>query len=874
MFEFKGAAADSTEGSGLDWRVVDHRNLQDLGKRPFTTMLQPAHHQRRKTEGARRPSLQFRSRSNSSAPNYSRSHDTHDLSPVTTLIDRRTTRSSLDRRPASGASTHARGDSLDSFTPKAWMAKGSRFLKRQNSKQDLTSLRTLDWLEEEEARVQRILDQPPPPDFRHSRTPSIGDANAAPRLNISEPFNFHHVTHTQPHHVQQLERADPNDLVSEFFALRASQASQPELRGIKATDIQREDVAQDALLPDSPSRLRNGPADLPHFRTSRIHDHTQDSPYGPTSPVRTLERSGSTNNFSQPSAAYHAAQISPTSPPPRTSSRHLTPDFFTFHDDYPSEPTFDSPIPTESPEPSDYPIGTWNNGVYDFSSPHAVTTDDSANWIRQVPFSLVKTELAPVEEDDETDEKRNSILASIQRPGTHDSRVPNAKSFSSNMVSPHWDSDACMSVAEDVQGGWAHATTLAEQSSCGRSSGLHSMPSAKNSELSVEDPLDDVPVRLRFSRHTSVGFNDMEGFWDIASDAINCSYALGAEGDSNFDWHRSPIHEDDMTALTADDVKTDAADTASGLPQRNTQPASPPPSKNTDKRSSSVYSSSPPLILPLQTFPSKLDPPSATSTESSFSSIPEAVTPNEITHSAVTTGFSTMNCKEWGQPAHLMFNDLESQTVDEDFLYSQMYTSDYSQDAPFHLHNGGRIDGSTISNSPRSSRSPISKSSSQESFWYSQAASTARRPRNAGSAGSLPELMSSKNSRERFDPAVDLLTDHLTLLNPSDSPSDSQQTATAQRRRSPNLAKDAAQNIMLSKVRTVEEPVPLLPSSRDKALSDFAFPAQDSSMPPPPQPAAGRRMRSGSSASSFNAKSSKGSYNVLLPQHPTPVRSL
>ena len=171
MVGFKGTATDLTEGSGLDWRLMDHRNIQDLGKRPFTTMLQPAHHQRRKTEDARRPSLQFRSRSNSSAPNYSRPHDTDDLSPVATPIDRRTTRNSGGRRPISAASTHARTDSLDSFTPKAWMAKGSRFLKRQNSKQELTSLRTLDWLAEEEARVQRILDQAPPAS-RHSRSPS------------------------------------------------------------------------------------------------------------------------------------------------------------------------------------------------------------------------------------------------------------------------------------------------------------------------------------------------------------------------------------------------------------------------------------------------------------------------------------------------------------------------------------------------------------------------------------------------------------------------------------------------------------------------------------------------------------------------------
>ena len=222
----------------------------------------------------------------------------------------------------------------------------------------------------------------------------------------------------------------------------------------------------------------------------------------------------------------------------------------------------------------------------------------------------------------------------------------------------------------------------------------------------------------------------------------------------------------------------------------------------------------------------------------------------------------------------LVSNDYDSQTAQDEFLDQQMYTSDYTENAPFQLHNVGRIDGSTISNSPRSSRSSISKSSSQESFLYAPALSQARRPRNAGSIGSLPELMSSKNSRERFDSAVDQPTESPTLLNPSDSPSDCQSASTVQRRRSPNLAKDAAQNIMLSKVRTAEEPMPQLPASRDRATSDVPFLAPDSTMPPPPQPTTtGRRMRSASSASSLNARSSRGSHNIFPPPNTTAARN-
>ena len=697
-------------------------------------------------------------------------------------------------------------------------------------------------------------------------------------MNISEPFNFHHITHTRPHHVQQLERADPNDLVSEFFALRASQASQPELRGIKAQDIQREDFPRDALLPDCPSQPGNDIARLPSFCTSRIHGLTQGNTYGTTFPIRSLEHTRSVDNFSHPSAAYHTAPTSPVSPLARTSSRHPAPDFFTYHHESPSDTAFGASNQTESPEPLDYPIGTWNDGVYDLASPHAVTTNDDADWNRQVPFSMVKTELAPVEEDDETDEKRNSILACSQRPITPNLGAGKAKSFPSTKVALRWGSDACLPTTEDSQGKREHQVLKGRETTGSLSTTL--CPVDKGvfgalrrhcgiSEPFSKDRLDEIPVRPR--RHLSLEFNDLDGFWDMASDAINCSYALGAEGDSNFDWHRLSIHEDDMNVSTADDMHADAFDTAPESPNKTSFPASPSPGRDTLKRSSSLYSSSSSSLLPLQTSPSKLEPSSAVSTESSFSSIPEAVTPNETTESAMVTRFSTVKYKEWCQPAYLDSGDHESQTFQDD-MYHHMYTSDYSQDASFPLHNVGRIDGSTINNSPRSSQSPISKSSSQESFWYTQAASNARRPRNAGSISSLPELMSSKNSRERIDPAVDQMTDNLALLNPSDFSSDSQQTCTAQRHRSSNLAKGAAQNIILSKVKTAEEPAPLLPTSRDTAGSDVSSLVQDSSMPPL-QPTAGRRMRSGSSASSLNAKSSRGSYGVFPPAHSNPLRS-
>lgn len=163
---------------------MDHMNIRDLGRRPFTTMVSPAVHQRTTTESAGRPSPPLRSRSNSSAPLFSRPQDTEDLLPVATAIYRRTPRLSMKRRSLSAGSTHTKGDSSDLFTPKAWMAKGSKLLKRENSRHELTSLRTLDWVEEsQEARAHHAIGPPSPREFRRSRIRSTSDCKFLEAIN-------------------------------------------------------------------------------------------------------------------------------------------------------------------------------------------------------------------------------------------------------------------------------------------------------------------------------------------------------------------------------------------------------------------------------------------------------------------------------------------------------------------------------------------------------------------------------------------------------------------------------------------------------------------------------------------------------------------
>ena len=177
MFVFKGTAAADASNE-REWRVGDHYNIQNLGRRPFNMMLQPSLHHRSMTEDARRPSPPpSRSRSNSSFAIHPL-YEGIKLSPSPS-IDRSTPGFAAESRSSSISSIHKRGTSSEGFG-KSLMAKGSKFLRRQNSKQDqdndLTSLHTLEWLEaiNQTENAQGLSDRP-----THSptRSPGEGECN-------------------------------------------------------------------------------------------------------------------------------------------------------------------------------------------------------------------------------------------------------------------------------------------------------------------------------------------------------------------------------------------------------------------------------------------------------------------------------------------------------------------------------------------------------------------------------------------------------------------------------------------------------------------------------------------------------------------------
>ena len=691
------------------------------------------------------------------------------------------------------------------------------------------------------------------------------EAEGSPRYNISEPFNFQHLTHTTPNHVKKIEETNSNDLVSEFSAIRAAQAPRRELQGIKTMEIQKGGFYYEASGSETSSPPQTGYGPSPPRSRDRSYDHPIASLHDVPSPTRSFHHpSRSIESFSQPSPGRRSqvasGTASPISPPPRSSSRNASaPDFFTFRQESPTYSSFEPRVYEPLSQPLVYPSATWNQDDYDPSLPHAVTTpDDSAHSLRPLPFSMIKTELSGVPEEDETSEGRRSSIATLARSTTPTLR--HAKSFPSSRMSPQRWSGTLPPPCEDNKEPRPRHSTM--------SFGME--PSKR------EEHTEDIPERPQGPRRVSARMDDS---WE---EVIDYCYEHEAEADCNFEWSHVSPRQDLNSGPTmsiegaVDGVATAAAGPSFTLPRESFAP--PNPTLMVHSRSSSNYSqSSQPALLPLQTSLPDLEPPSAISTESSFSSIREAVTPSYRMGPEFSTN-SSKDSKPWTQSSNavpLVVPSEESpRGTPQDDLYNQILSSEFQLDNHFPWIFD-RVAGSTISNSPRSSRSQISKSSSQESFRHSQALSIAqqRRQRNA-SDGSLPELVSSKSSRERVDSIVEKLTEHVSTLDTADLPVvpvPAAMASTEQRRRNSKLAKEVALKSIISRALTEEDvpevPLPLHPAFRQRLDTDSSPIPVDVSVPLPPMLLQGpvkRRMRSTSSASSLNSpRHSRASYSLF-----------
>lgn len=233
------------------------------------------------------------------------------------------------------------------------------------------------------------------------------------RHNISEPYNFTHITHTRQDHLPNLEQTSRMDLVSEFSAIRASQApTNGELKGIRAQDLHFENFSSEALSlpyeesivpsPRSPRQqnlIRKSPAPPRMRSNTKSHDNLRAGapPRPPRSPL---------------------SPVCPIALPARTSSRTASVLFDKFD---PLATTtierphtnggFRRPAPFNLPVPPPFP--TWDEqqgGHLTRPLSHAVTTPGDEAWpLTASPSGTFGAELlADVQEEEEDTTKRFS----------------------------------------------------------------------------------------------------------------------------------------------------------------------------------------------------------------------------------------------------------------------------------------------------------------------------------------------------------------------------------------------------------------------------------------------------------------------------------
>lgn len=202
-----------------------------------------------------------------------------------------------------------RTERQDSLT-KSLLNRGSRILRRQGSKFSISA--TLDEVDEEREKPRFDVTDLFGRRSRQSGTSMLpyslyysypvclsnvlGDN--LKRL-ISDPYDFHHLTHTSSSHVQSLQRTRENDLVSEFSAIRASQKPDTSLKGIRADDLH---------FPDLPRCSTPGVAsagDDEHAYAISASPPVSPGAYSSISPKQMPQRESRVcENFSRPVSRY------------------------------------------------------------------------------------------------------------------------------------------------------------------------------------------------------------------------------------------------------------------------------------------------------------------------------------------------------------------------------------------------------------------------------------------------------------------------------------------------------------------------------------------------------------------------------------------
>ncbi|KAL8720712.1 MAG: hypothetical protein Q9225_002478 [Loekoesia sp. 1 TL-2023] len=643
--------------------------------------------------------------------------------------------------PESGWSDSDQSDSLT----KSWVVKGSKMLKKQNSKFNLSSSKRSSLVEELDEASEQYPSLHPRGNSKHGRMWSTSSGLPV-RPTISKPFHFRHLTHTQPHQFADLHSTSQQSLETEFSAIRASQAPQKELQGIRTEDLRS--PTSDSSFPRYMNLVTPPSLSPTKFRTSRPN-----SGLSINAPGR-LSHSRSVDNFSQPSPKTYRTPQSPTTPPARTSSRHASlspPEFFSdIHHATPSEreilsqcsasaacsgPVQSSLEPTIQCQPE--------HVFHDENLPHALTTSDQiALTLKPSTVRRSALALADVPEEAELHSIKRVSDQSF-RPVATDSTLRHATSFPSNSCSPSRN-----------HGLLSHKSL--------RLSGVMPIQNLTFGE-SVMQPenVNDVDAPMRMS--TDV--NAIDACWE---DDIDYCYQHEAEADCDFDWDRVSM---DRT-LTMDDshsvqpsvnaYREGAEPLAKAYEKLNS------PHEMADAISAHNVDS---YHLPqLQTSLPDLDFSATSSAKSSIASLRGPITPlhqppspRKVKPFLRSKSTDTLDLES----SFITSHDCEFPWPQEDpFKKTASWDHAINFNYPF---NNLSLSGPSKSTSLRSSRPPLSTYHSSESILLSNSASAVQTRRNTNFGNGLPTSVCSKNYRQQADIVAEQIAHRMAALAVTDA---------------------------------------------------------------------------------------------------------
>ncbi|KAJ5080987.1 hypothetical protein N7456_013697 [Penicillium angulare] len=602
--------------------------------------------------------------------------------------------SSQDERTTS--SLGLRSDKPDRSS-RSFLARGSRILRRQGSKINIVA--TLD----EEDEIDRERQEKPraeKPDMFGRR--SRNDQHGRLKSLISDPFDFHHLTHTSPAQFQSLDQTRENDLVTEFSVIRASQRPETGLKGIRANDIHFNNFSADDLTTygtattvDEPT-LQSPPGSPPQSTSPKFPGH-----------VRRDSRIN--ENFSRPVSRY--PRSCPTTPPP------------------PAAPEAD---PAEVAEPAPAPraideiLGLSTSKTYPEDIDSAHSSSVSLQYAQDVSDDLSARTSSMSSHYDLED-----VPEEVEATRMWDSPEPSiaAHSRSVSQVSQPPAETHNMSTIKAPKG--SLSIFVAEELSRQFSEALGSPTLPQNlPECAPETPPKD---DVQFTPPSTVSSVQQFPYEDVLYDSwdadIDYCYEHAAESTCNFDWSRTSLEETQQHPPIS---VTCTEDNWLGAPKtRYLQPS------------------------PLST--TTLPTPELDNSPAQSTSLHSTATPSST---EFERDFIVRNTGDYFQPvsSSILPSGLSKQ-IPQETLYEDYLAADAESDRHFPFCSQGMISSSENNNpvSPRSSFSPISKCNSQESLMLSRAASIVRKHRSSVSTTSVPELIHSLSSSRELMP-----TDRLT----------------------------------------------------------------------------------------------------------------